>query len=115
MNLNQAIQSALDQTGRLEAALSLGELELCKDLLVLRGETMMVFQQMHQISTQEEKLQCQDLLIELKKSDQVLMTNFNAQLENSAVELRKANTSGSGTPVGSYKNQAAPSCVDRKA
>ncbi len=115
MNLEQSILSAVDLTKRLEMALNVGELELCQDLMEIRGEAMMVFEATHRGSSSKEVGQCGALLEELKAADAELQKKYQASLKTVAEEFRQGLKSGAGSAGGTYSSQTIPACIDRKA
>jgi hypothetical protein len=115
MTLEKSIRSAIDLTLRLEAALEVGDMDLCRDLLEIRGEAMAAFERVHRGSPPLLACQHQDLVDELIAVDGKLQAKYQKGLENTAGEFRKALTSGSGIPGGAYNSNATSACIDRKA
>lgn len=115
MNLERAAQNAIDLSHRMEAALKIDDMDLCKDLLALRGEAMVAFGQWHSASSASEKNICQPLIDELITADGNLKVQYKAALEESAVVFRQSLTSSAGIPAGAYNTNTTPACVDRKA
>ncbi len=115
MNLEKSILNAIDLTGRLEAALKMDDMELCQDVLNLRGEAMAAFETWHRASSPAEKANCTDLIKELVLADRKVQAHFQTALETSAGDFRKSLTSVSTVSSGAYQTNPNPACVDRKA
>jgi hypothetical protein len=115
MNLEKSILNAIDLSRRLEAALKVDDMDLCGDLLEIRGEAMAAFETIHRASSAAQKEHCHILIEELVSADRSLQDRYEKALEASAGEFRQSLTSGSGIPVGAYNSTPAPACVDRKA
>jgi len=115
MYLESTLERAIDLTGRHEAAIRAGDMGLCRDLLEIRGEVMAAFEHTYRGSSEAERSSCQANLDKLKSVDAQLQGKCGESLETSAKDLRRAITSGSGTPVGAYKSQVSTGCLDRKA
>lgn len=115
MKLETAILNAIDLSGRLEAALKVDNLDLCKEILVLRGDAMAAFEHFHKASTPAERKQNHSLILQLVSVDRSLQSQYQAGLETSAVEFRQSLKSGGSVPAGAYNTTASPACVDRKA
>ncbi len=115
MNLEKTLRAALDFTERLESGLETGDLELCQDLMELRGSSMLAFEQAHQGSLLQEQAQCSELIAELKRADAQLQKKYGLALEQSAGDVRQSLMSGSGSPSGAYNTAPSPSCLDRRA
>ncbi len=115
MKLEPTIIKALDLTGRLEVALDIGDLQLCSDLIEIRGAVMLEFENTHKACSPQERQQCAALVANLQNENSKLMVKYKRSLDASARDLRQAITAGSGTPIGAYKAQSSPACLDRKA
>lgn len=115
MDLTKSLLQTIDLTQRLEKALGLGHLDLCQDLLDLRGEAMAAFERCHSQSSPSERRKCQDLLEDLKAADGRLQQHYRTALDSTAKEFRESLTSGGGVPSGGYAPSAGPACLDRKA
>ena len=113
--LASVIEKAIDLTGRLNAALKVGNMEFCADLIGIRGEVMADFEKIHRASSPIERKNCQALLANLKSENDQLQNNLGLDMETCASQLSQAITSGSSTPVGAYKSISTPGCLDRKA
>ena len=113
--LATAIEKAIDLTGRLNAALKVGNMGFCADLMAIRGEVMADFEKIHRASSESEQENCQTLLANLITENDQLQNNLGMDMEICSNELSQAITSGSSTPIGAYKSVSTPGCLDRKA
>ncbi len=115
MNLEKSIVNAIDLSHRLEAALKVADMDLCRDILDIRGEAMDHFERWHRAGTVSEIQNCRELIEELITVDRELQDNYQTALDSSAEEYRQSKISGSKIPTGAYNTNITPACVDRKA
>ncbi len=115
MTLEKSILNAMDLTGRMKAALEDDNIDLCQDLLEIRGYAMKDYETTHRASSSQEKASCKGLIEELISVDRALQSQYQAVLEVSAVDFRKSLSSRSGTTATAYNTTESPACVDRKA
>jgi len=115
MNLEKSISDAIDLTRRLEAALEVDDMELCQDVLEIRGGAMATFESWHRTSSPDQIAQCRHLIKELVEADNNLQSQFKAAMEASAGDLRQLMSSGAAAPTGAYNTSTTQACVDRKA
>ena len=90
-------------------------MELCQDLLELRGTAMATFEACHSKSSPDQIAQCRVLIKELVEADRTLQDNFKKARDVSADDLRQLVTSGASAPTSAYNTNSSPACVDRKA
>ncbi len=114
MTLESTIEKAIDLTGRLEAALKVGDMDLCRDLIEIRGEIFYDFELTHRESSEAERKRCQTILAKLKSGNDQLQVKWKESMVTTAGDLRRAINSGASTPIGAYKSQSSPGCLDRK-
>ncbi len=115
MNLEQSILNALDFTRRLQAALKLGDMELCAEILALRGEAMALFEHLHRHASEQDRQVVQPLVQELAQADRQLQEESSAQLTATASEFRSNLNSGPARSNQTYSTGPTQACVDIKA
>ena len=115
MNLEQSTQQALDFTRRLEAALHLGDLDLCAEILQMRGAVMEHFTRLHRSAPDREKAAVADLVKELAEADTRLQQETTRQLGATAAEFRANLNSGPARTTPRYGSGPTQACVDIKA
>lgn len=115
MNLEKNTLSALDITRRLQAALEMGDLDICQDLLDLRGEALEVFEASHRASSPEMREAILPLIRELQHEDSGLRLRLSEILQEDGQRLRASLGSASGPGRQAYNTTEPPSCLDRRA
>jgi len=115
MNLSQITQLALDYTRRLEAALNLDDLDLCREILEVRGQAMATFETIHRQASSQERDACRSDIGELVAADRMVQEKSAVGLESIARDFRKNMASNQATAQNSYMAEPAQACVDRKA
>lgn len=115
MNLEQTIIAALDYTRRLQAALKLGNLEMCSEILQLRGEAMQHFEAAHRAAPPAEQERHAGLVAQLAEADRQLQEDTRVQLGSVAEEFRANLNSGPARSNRSYQTGPTQACVDFKA
>ena len=93
MNLLESTKVALDFTTRLKAALALGELEMCQEILDLRGQAMQSFEKSHRRASSQEIMDCRDEIAALAEADLELQNNSAQGLEATARDFREKTVS----------------------
>lgn len=115
MTLLESTQNAIDFTRRLKAALSLDDLELGQEILVLRGEAMAAFDQAHHAAQEKEKENCREIIQALVEADEELREITTDELTEIARDFRENMVSNLPGPKRAYFNNPAQACIDRKA
>lgn len=115
MNLLESTRQALDFTLRLDAALTLGDLDLCREILELRGQAMDGFEAAHRAATDAEVQACRADIADLAQADGLVRQKTAAGLESVAREFRQNMVSNRQSAVGSYDGGGRQACIDRKA
>jgi|GEM_PF-3285457 len=115
MNLSTITADALDMTLRLEAALHLDDLELCRDLMELRAVVMDQFECCHRQSSPRDQQICQAQIQELFEADAQLQSSADSALNTAATEFRKSVAGAGGGSGSAYSTVSTQACVDRKA
>ena len=115
MNLQESTQKAMDFTRRLEAALALNDLDLCREILELRGGAMAAFELSHRQAGPGEAHACREQIRELVEADRKLQEKVGSILAETARDFRTNLVSTPAKPVQGYQNGPAQACIDRKA
>ena len=115
MNLLISTCNALDFTSRLKSALALGDLEMCREILEMRGKAMQAFEKAHRLAGPQEIAQCQDEINQLIQADRELQDIYGKELGSIARDFREktvSNFQGANQP---YQDAPMAACIDRKA
>jgi hypothetical protein len=115
MNLYQTTRVALDFTRRLQAALNLDDLELCQEILVLRGQAMKAFEICHRAAGPAEKAEAREAIQDLIQADEELQEQTGAGLAATARDFRENMVSSQQAQRCGYQNGPTQACIDRKA
>ena len=115
MTLLDSTRKALDFTRRLEAALALNDLDMCQEILELRGAAMAAFEQAHRRADVSERNACAGEIRALAQADGELQAKMAVALDLTARSFRENMTSGHGNATARYQNGPAQACIDRKA
>lgn len=116
MTLKDCTLSALDYTQRLRAALKLGDMDMCAEILEFRGQAMQAFEVAHLAASEKDRKTCGKEIRSLQQADRDLQSVTNGHLEEVAHDFRKnLVTSQQASSVKAYSSGQGQACVDRKA
>lgn len=115
MNLENSIVQALDLTQRLDAALDIGDMDICQDLLELRAMALHTFEKWHRQASEQERQQVIEEIRKLQKADQALQEKNRNLAREQANNLRGNAQQGSSLPVGVYEGRERATSMDWKA
>lgn len=115
MTLMDCTITALDFTRRLQSAVNLDDMDLCQEILELRGQAMLAFEAAHRASGALEKARCQDQITALIEADRKLQADMASELEAIAVDFRKHMVTSHLNQHSGYQELTSQACVDRKA
>ncbi len=115
MMLKSTILEALDLTQKLHQALSEDNLDLCRDLLDLRAEAMLRFENAHRMANSQEQAICSSYLRNLFEEDRLLQNTTKDKFSVTQRAVRNNLGSASKVHSGSYYVEPQNACVDRKA
>ncbi len=116
MTLQNCTLSALDYTRRLEAALKVGDIDLCQEILDLRGQAMKAFELSHLSASDFERKACGEDIRILQEADRDLRSISASNLDDVTQDFRKnLVTSQHGSANKAYSSGHGQACVDRKA
>lgn len=113
--LKTTIEEALDLTRRLQDALAMDELDLCRDLLEQRAEAMFRFETAHQVANSQEQAICSSYLRKLFEEDKQLQSTTKEKFTVVQGEMRNTMCSSARMHSGHYANEPQNACLDRKA
>jgi len=111
MNLQRAIERALDLTQDMKQSLDANDTVGALELLPARGEAMAAFQAAHQASSEAQRLACGAGIVQLQLADEVLQDFAALGLEAAGRALHESIKAPAST------NDYEPclsSCLDRK-
>lgn len=113
MELQRAIDLALELTGRLHQALENQDLSVCQGLLEQRGVAMETFESAHRGASEQHRATCLPALVSLKRADALLQERTQTMLGIVAGEFREQ-LGLSNTGKQPQGKEPIPACLDRK-
>lgn len=113
MELQRAIDLALDWTCQLHQALENQDLSVCQDLMEQRGIAMEALESAHRGASELQLATCHPALVSLKRADALLQQRTQAMLTMVAGEFREQ-LGLSNTGKQPQGTEPTPACLDRK-
>jgi len=104
MTLLEATRLAIDLTGDLQSAFTADDIPSCEEILVRRADAMGRFEDAHRESSDAERMDCRELIVELKRRDTVLQETAAEAFAAVQEEMRRQ-FGVSSPPQGSYGEQ----------
>lgn len=115
MSLLESTRKALDFTLRLDAALTLDDMDLCGEILALRGEAMVEFERAHRAAPRAEIEACRPEITSLAEADLLVRQKSEKGLAAVAREFRQNMVSNRQSATNVYAGASRQACIDRKA